>query len=399
MRLPTNLSAALVSLWEQRRRTSLSAVGVTVASIAIVLLVSIARGVQHDVGRQVEGLGVNLLVVLPGRIDDTGMFSPNLAGLSYLDDSDVDRVRQLDGVRRATPFMFVGGGLSAGDKSSRSTFLVAADPEWFTIRPTQFAEGAPFGPGDERVCVIGSIAKQNLFGHQPAVGRFIEVNGVRYRVVGVTVEQEAQDSLFAMGGFANVAYLPYATAREVVPNPQIHRIMIQTAPDREPKALVASVERTLAERLEPEMFSVLTQRDLLRLVFKVMSILTYLLVGLTSIALVVGGVGIMTVMLMSVNERAKEIGIRKTAGARTADIFAQFLIESAAVSALGGLVGLGISAVVCVILAATTDLKPLLTADVVALSLGVCLGVGTVFGLWPAMRAARSDPVAALRSD
>ena len=107
----------------------------------------------------------------------------------------------------------------------------------------------------------------------------------------------------------------------------------------------------------------------------------------------------MTVMLMSVNERAKEIGIRKTAGARTADIFAQFLIESAAVSALGGLVGLGISAVVCVILAATTDLKPLLTADVVALSLGVCLGVGTVFGLWPAMRAARSDPVAALRSD
>lgn len=399
MRHRSNLLAALLSLWEQRRRTSLSAVGVTVASIAIVLLVSIAKGVQADVGKQVEDLGVNLLVVLPGRFEDGSMFSPNLAGVSYLEDQDVTRVRSVQGVRQATAFMFVGGNLRAGEKSSASTFLLAAGPEWFSIRPTKFAEGGPFGSGAERVCVIGSIAKANLFGEGSAIGRSVEVNGVQYRVVGVTEEKKAEDSLFAMGGFANVAYIPYETAREVVPNPQIHRIMIQTAPEQEPKALVAAVESALGERMGKDMYSVLTQGDLLKLVFKVMSILTYLLVGLTSIALFVGGVGIMTVMLMSVNERSKEIGVRKTVGAKTVDIFAQFFIEAVVVSGLGGLVGLGISTVVCVILSQTTVLKPLLTADVVALSLGVCLGVGMVFGIWPAIRAAKADPVSSLRME
>ncbi|HVL39107.1 MAG TPA: FtsX-like permease family protein, partial [Fimbriimonadaceae bacterium] len=175
--------------------------------------------------------------------------------------------------------------------------------------------------------------------------------------------------------------------------------MVQTAPDVEPRSLVKAVESALGERLERELFSVMTQQDLLRMVYRIMGILTALLAGLTAIGLVVGGVGILTVMLMSVNERAKEIGIRKTVGATRRDIFEQFLIEASTLALLGGTVGLGISALVGVVLARLTPIKPLIGPEVILLSFGVSLGVGVVAGLIPAMRAARQDPVVALRKD
>jgi putative ABC transport system permease protein len=175
--------------------------------------------------------------------------------------------------------------------------------------------------------------------------------------------------------------------------------MVQTEPDREPKSLVRAVEAKLADHLDRENFSVLTQEDLLRLVFKLMGILTWLLTGLTSIALFVGGVGIMTVMLMSVNERAKEIGIRKTVGARRVDIFSQFMVEAVLLALMGGTVGLIISYAVCLGLYYGTPIKPMITPGIVALSFGVSVGVGTLFGLIPAMKAARKDPVESLRKE
>jgi putative ABC transport system permease protein len=181
------------------------------------------------------------------------------------------------------------------------------------------------------------------------------------------------------------------------PNAQINRIFIQTEPDREPRTLVKEVEKALGERLDRNTFSVLTQQDLLKLVFKLMGILTWLLTGLTSIALFVGGVGIMTVMLMSVHERTKEIGIRKAFGAKRRDIFWQFLAEALLLALVGVAAGLGVSAAACWALAKWTLLKPTITAGIVALAVSVCALVGAVFGIAPAMRAASRDPVSSLR--
>lgn len=369
-------------------------------ALAVVLLVSIAKGVQKDITRQVEDLGVNLLIVIPGRIDEGSMFAPNLAGLSYLEEEDAARVLAIDGVRRATPLTFVGGAVRHGEQVSPSTFVIAANADWFDMRPVELAEGRTFGPDEsEAVCVIGSIAKDLLFGSEPAVGREVEINGVAYRVVGVTQDKSQEDSLFSMGGFENIAYIPFRHLRETVDIPQIHRIMIQTVPDREPKSLVADVEAVLGERLNRDTYSVLTQRDLLRLVYQVMSILTWLLTGLTSIGLFVGGVGIMVIMLMSVNERAKEIGVRKAMGARNGHVFAQFLVESGTVGLIGGVMGLALSALVAWGLATWTPIKPIITIDTVALGFFVSVVVGSVFGVVPAMRAARKDPVESLRNE
>lgn len=399
--LRSNFRAALQSLLENRTRTLLSALGIMVGSLAIVLLISIARGVQQDIKSEVEDLGVNILIVLPTRLEQGQMFAPGLMGISYLKEEDAERVRKVEGVREVTPLTFVGSGIDYEGKTSPTTLLLAVRPEWFEMRPVQMAEGRLFDQSDagKQVCVIGSLAKEKLFGDDSALGKRLDYNGKTYEIIGVTQNREESSSLFQMGSFENVMYLPFDTMKAVQPAMQIDRIMVQTAPDMEPKALVSAVDKTLGERLNYETYSVLTQEDLLKLVFKLMDILTWLLVGLTSIALFVGGVGILTIMLMAVTQRTKEIGVRKTVGARRNDIFSQFLIEAMILGGIGGTLGLAFSAIVSAFLIQFTPIKPLITWDVVALSFGVCFGVGGLFGLFPAVRAAKQDPVTSLRTE
>lgn len=396
-----NLVASFRSIQEHWQRALLSILGITVAAVAIVLLISIALGVRADITAQVRDLGVNLIVVLPGRIEPGDMmFNPNLAGISFLDEKDAESVKSVDGVVRAAPLTFAGGGIRRG-KEEAFPITIATTPDWFQIRPVKLRSGATFTWDQENtdVCVLGSIAAEKLFGKDNAIGQTIYYNKHPYRIVGVTEDKKSTDSLFSMGGFENVVYFPYHALKKEIPDLQTHRIMIQTAPEVEPKALVGRVNAVIGKRLDSQQYSVLTQEDLLGLIYQVMGILTWLLTGLTSIALFVGGVGIMAIMLMSVNERSKEIGIRKTVGARRKDIFVQFLVESVALGALGGALGLAVSWAVGQFFIQYTKIHPMITPGVVALSFGVCVGVGAVFGVLPAANAARKDPVAALRAE
>lgn len=394
--MSVNLVFALRSLRDGWMRALLSALGVTVGAAAIALLVSIALGVRDDVESQVRDLGVNVLVVVPGRLDE-GTFNPNFGGASYLTEADAKALSRVPGVVRAEPFTFVGGGIRAGAKSA-SPFLAACTPGWFAMRPVVLREGRTFHEGDGDVTVLGSLAADSLF-EGPAVGKAVTINGREYKVIGVTEDKKQEGSLLSFGSLQNLVYVSYARLKKTQPNLQTDRIMIQARPDTEPKALIARCDAVLSKRLDRAQFQVLTQEDLLGLIYKLMGILTWLLTGLTSIALFVGGVGIMTVMLMSVNERAKEIGVRKAVGARSRDVFAQFLYEALLVAFFGGVAGLLLTLAVNKGLDAYTPIHPKMTPGVVALSLLTSLGVGAVFGVLPAMKAARKDPVAALRSE
>jgi putative ABC transport system permease protein len=391
------LQTAIRNVFEQGSRTWLSSLGVMVGSVAILLLVSIAKGVQSDVTREVRDIGVNVLVVLPGKVED-GNFNPNLGGQSFLKEEDAARVRQVPGVVRATTLTFAGGGVKAGDKEAYPV-TIAADHEWFAMHPTQIAEGRVLEPRDanEPVAVLGGVAKKALFGDDSSLDKKIDINGVIYRVIGATKEKGSGSSLFSMFGFQNVVYIPRAVVKKQNPTMQIDRIMIQTSPTTPPKELRAAVSAALSQRLNDQQYSVLTEEDLLGLVYRLMSILTWLVTGLTSIAIFVGGIGVLTVMMMAVSERAREIGIRKTTGATNRDIFWQFLFEGLAITTLGGMVGLVISLIVAEGLRRLTPIKPMFTPDVLFLAFGVCLGVGCIFGLIPALNAARKDPIISLR--
>ncbi len=369
-----------------------------VGASAIILLVSIATGVQDDVRSQVRDLGVNVLVVVPGRIEE-GTFNPNFGGMSYLKDIDAERCSRVQGVVRAEPFTFVGGGIRNGDKVA-SPLLAAATPGWFAMRPLRMQEGRVFDASNENsdVVVLGSIAKKQLFGSVSAVGKSVEINQRKYQIVGVTEDKKQEQSLLSFGSLQNMVYMPYRRLKQVQPDLQTDRIMIQIRPDAEPKALIKALDRVFQKRLDRQQFQVLTQEDLLGLVYKLMGILTWLLTGLTSIALFVGGVGIMTVMLMAVNERSSEIGIRKTVGAKRADIFQQFLIEAIILALAGGVVGLAFSYIIDLALYRFTPVKPEITFGIIVLAFAVSVVVGAVFGLIPALNAAKKDPVVALRA-
>lgn len=399
--LARNFQCATRSLLESKGRSLLSALGIMVGATAIVLLISIAKGVQADITREVEQLGVNLVVILPARIEEGSMMAPGLMGISYLSEEDVRTVSRVDGVRKAVPLTFVGAGLSYNGKKSPTTLIIATRPDWFEMRAAKMSFGRPLNAGDATrpVCVIGSIAAKRMFEGRNVLGEKIDYNGRTYEIVGITQDRGESNSIMSMGSFENVMYIHYEFMRSIQPNMQIDRIIAQTEPAREPKSLVATLDRLLGRRLSRETYSVVTQEDLLKIVFKFMEILTWLLTGLTSIALFVGGVGILAIMLMSVNERAREIGIRKAVGAKKRDVFQQFLFEAIIVASAGGLMGLAISWAASLILSANTPIKPLITPDTVMLSFGVCIGVGAVFGLIPALRAASRDPVVSLRQE
>ena len=371
-----------------------------VGATAILLLVSIALGVRADVTREVEGIGVNLLLVMPGRIEE-GNFNPNIGGQSFLKEEHAVRVRLEKGVVRAATLTFAGGGVRAGKKDAYPV-TIAASPEWFKIHRTELAEGRVIDSSDDGrdVAVLGSMAKEQLFGEGSGLGKKVEINGRAYEVVGVTQEKKssgASGGLFSMFGFENVVYLPLRRLKSLRPDMQIDRIMIQSDPNAEPVELKNRLEKVMGQFLDRQQYSVLTQEELLGLVYKIMGILTWLLTGLTSIALFVGGVGILTVMLMSVSERSREIGIRKAFGARRSDIFVQFLVEALLLTTAGVMAGLTLSSGVCWLLDRFTPIKPIVTLGTVGLAFMVSLLVGGVFGLIPAMRAARKDPVVALR--
>lgn len=394
-----DLRDAIQSLLENARSSLLSTIGVAVAAVAILLLVSIGLGVQKDITSQIDGLGADLLIVVPGRID-LGSFNPNLGGKSFLSPECAADIAKLNGVKHVAQLSFAGGGIQS-DKLEAYPIIIASSPEWLNMQPGQLKEGRFFTNQEamERVCVIGSIAANQLFRNSSAVGKSVTVNGEAYTVSGVIQDQNSESSPFSAFSLVNVVYIPLPYVKSHEQSVQIDRIMVQIDNSVNPKQLLPKIKSVLGERLQDSQFSVLTQEDLLKLVFDVIGILGTLVVGLTSIALAVGGLGIMTVMLMSVGERTKEIGVRLAVGASRKTVFRHFLIESALIGFAGVVLGLAVSVLAIGAIAATTSIKPLLTLGTVGMTLATGIGLGTLFGVVPAIKASRMHPVECLRNE
>lgn len=390
------LRVALQALVANRLRSALTTLGVLIGVMAVVLLVAIGQGAREEITGAIEGLGSNLVFALPGE-GDFGA-APTRSRFTL---DDVERTERALGPPEARVAGYLAGGESVQAAGERTTVSVlGVTPSYLGVVSREVARGQPLTSSDEligrRVALLGAGTADTLFGEADPVGRDLTIAGIRYRVSGVLEEVGGQP--FGPDPDRQVL-VPLSAGQRMFRTDRIDAIFVRaespsTIPDD-----AATLRRVLGERLDDTEYTVLTQDDILGVAGDVLQILTLVLASIAGISLLVGGVGVSNIMLVSVSERTREIGLRKALGARTRDITRQFLLEAVVLTGLGGLVGLGLGVLLAEMVAALGPIPATVTGWSVALALGVSVAVGVFFGVWPARRAGRLDPVEALRRD
>lgn len=385
---------AVDALRASRLRSGLTMLGVVIGVSAVVMLVAIGAGAKQMIEQQVEGLGSNLLLVVPGRVEFGSAPTVSRMGLS-----DVDAVTRIVGDRnRITVSLTSGETVRVGTRSRFTSVLGVMDttPRVF-IR--DLAKGAYLSRSDvdtgRRVAVLGSAVARELFGERDPVGTQLTIAGVRFRVIGV----------FAPIGQSlgvdrdDEVHIPITTAQRLFNTDRVDALAVK-APDRDSlESLGARIVAELRDRHPDTEFSAVTQEQVLGVLGNILGVLTGVLAAIAGISLLVGGVGVSNIMLVSVRERTREIGLRKAVGARPRDIGLQFLLEAVLLTTIGGVTGIALGIGAAQVVAALTPVPSLVTWWSVALAFGVSGAVGIIFGVVPAQRAGRLDPVVALRSE
>jgi len=401
MKLATTTRLAVAALMRAKLRSLLTTLGVVIGVAAVIIMQSMGAGATALVTGELSGMGSNMLMLVPGATQGMGGASLG-APLFTRDDLDAIR-RECPAVRYATIMNVRSSRVVAGDEN-RSTNLYGVSPVWFDIRQWHPVMGRALTEDDERqgakVCVLGETNRLELFGAIDPVGAEIRVHETTCRVVGVLEPKGA--STFGQDQ-DDLVLMPASTyARRVMGDDRIGVIMLSAVSEDRIDEAKGQVESLLRQRRrilpgEDDDFTVRDMRELISLMGTVTGVLTSLLAGVAAISLLVGGIGIMNIMLVSVTERTREIGIRLAVGARTRDILAQFLVEAVVLSLLGGVIGLVLGASGSFAASRVLDIPFTMPPQAAALAVAVSVVVGVIFGVFPARKAARLRPIEALR--
>ncbi|MBI5267158.1 MAG: ABC transporter permease [candidate division Zixibacteria bacterium] len=377
--------------------------GIIIGVGAVVAMVAIGRGAQKAVETQIASLGTNFLMIYPGA-SQMGGVSGGASSAQSLTEDDVKAIReQCPSVGLTSPTARANRQVVAGNLNW-STSIQGGTTEFFSIRDWRIKSGEIFTDQDVRgatkVCVIGATVAKNLFPDQDPVGQTVRIAKLPFRVVGVLAEKGQN----AMGmDQDDLIIAPFATVQsKLMRNDHLGAILASAvSADRIPVAQREIVDllrmrHRLADWQDND-FTVRTQSEISAAAGQTTQIMTMLLGSIASVSLLVGGIGIMNIMLVSVTERTREIGIRMAIGARRRDILKQFLIESAMLSMLGGIVGVGLGTLVVRIIALKAGWPVLVSIGTVGMAFGFATFVGVFFGLYPAGKASKLNPIEALR--
>jgi putative ABC transport system permease protein len=382
--------------WEALRanklRSGLTILGVVIGVASVVVLVAIGTGARNEVTSGVESLGSNILFVAPGNLS----FGSTPA-LSRLGLDDVRRVGDAVGDPRRVATTVASGEIARVGPRRTNVNVNGTNETIPLVFDRTLARGAFFTASDvetrRRVAVLGADPAEALFPDRDPVGKSVTVGGVRFRIVGV---MSRVGTAFGVARDAEV-FIPVTAAQRLFGISRVDGIAVK-APSSGEVDEEQRIIREVVARAHPEQeYQVLTQRDILGVVGRILGILTLVLASIAGISLLVGGVGVMNIMLVSVSERTREIGLRKAVGARTRDVLRQFLLEAVALTVSGGVVGILVGIGGAVLVGRFSPVPAAITGWSVALAFGVSVAVGVFFGVYPARKAARMQPVAALR--
>jgi putative ABC transport system permease protein len=394
MRSGEAVRVALDALRANRLRSGLTMLGVVIGVAAVVILVALGSGAKQEVEEQVEGLGSNIIIVVPGRFEFGS--APSVSRLTL---DDVELLGRVVGdPDRVAVSVASGENVSVG---RRETFVTVNGvnetvPNVFD-RPVARGDYITSSDVDtrRRVVVLGDTVARRLFAGVDPLGRQIAVAGVRFRVIGVF---EPVGQTFGVDRDAEV-HIPVTAAQRLFGIERIDGLAVKAPTADSVEVLQPRLVRALEERYEGEQFSAVTQTQILGTIGRILGLLTLVLAAIAAISLLVGGVGVSNIMLVSVRERTREIGLRKALGARQRDVLLQFLVEAVLLCVVGGVIGIGLGVGTSLLVDAVSPLPAAITWWSPALAFAVSAGVGIFFGVAPARRAGRLDPVEALRSE
>lgn len=403
-RLWQNILTAMVQIGANKARSILTTLGIIIAVTSTITVVSFVQGFGDFVTGMIRGFGTNMVFVIPHS--PSGMRG-RMLGRVVMDIEDVRAVgSQCDKVRRITPILFSSSTVEYGRSKAENINLRGASEQFQSIRNFFVDKGRFFGPIDvdngNQVCVLGRGVLKQLECDEDIVGDYLYLDQLRFRVLGLL---ERKGSM--MGDDQDtVIIIPYTTAIKMSPFfRQFMPFMVETTDEKDVNEASLQMTRILRERHniragQPNDFRILRQDEFLRDFERVQIIATSALAGIVSISLIVGGIGIMNVMLVSVTERTREIGLRKAVGGRRRDILSQFLTEAVALSTVGGVIGVAFGYAICGVASqhpSMVDISVPIWA--VMLALGFSASVGVLFGIIPAFKAAILPPIDALRHE
>ena len=393
---------ALRSIRRNLLRSFLTILGIVIGVSAVITMVTLGNGATLAVQQQIQGLGTNLLQIRGGQ-----RLGPGAAPAPAFKDTDAEAIaQQIGGIAAVAPEARASTTLVA-DGRNWSSSVIGSSNEWLKTGNWKLAQGREFSPEEERagasVCIIGATLHRELFGSSPDVlGQQLRVKAFSCNVIGV-LDSKGQ------GAFGNdqddMVLIPLKTLqRRVTGNNRVHTLLVSMAEDSDPERVKSSLRDLLRElrKLSPtdeDNFNVLDTKQLADTMAGTTKVMTTLLGAVAAVSLLVGGIGIMNIMLVSVTERTREIGLRLAIGALEREVLLQFLIEAVVLAALGGLIGIAIAAVASVGLAQVMQVPFVFNPTVNLLSFVFSAAIGVVFGYFPARRAARLDPIEALRHE
>ncbi|HET6746659.1 MAG TPA: ABC transporter permease [Candidatus Saccharimonadales bacterium] len=399
-----HIQGAIHSLKTTRTRTFLTTLGVAIGVASITTILSLSGGVSQMVNRQIDGLGGNIGVIRPGSPEKTtDILSNPTIDRSYtastLTEKDLDDIGKVDGIDAAAPIMVVNGTMKAGDTTVSNGTVVATTPDLKDIAGLPIRDGQFIDSVTNRdTVVIGSQLSVDLFGTDQSIGQTFKIRGQTFTVIGI-LKRINNPINFNNVDFDRTAIISLESGKSFHQGvAEIQQIDLRAS---EPSKLAASL-KTVEERLQKNHggekdFSVLSNTQIAEPSNRFFVALTSIMTIIAAISLLVGGIGIMNIMLVGVAERTREIGLRKAVGASNGNIIWQFLIEALIISLLGGIIGYGAGYVFAFAISTFFTFSPAFTWQIALCAFLLSVGVGTIFGIYPAIRAAQKDPIESLR--
>lgn len=403
MKIQDLFQETYTALSANKARSGLTMLGIIIGIGSVIAMVSIGQGASGQIESSIEGLGSNLLTILPGVIQPgRGIISSGRGAAQTLKNEDIDVLRQIFGVVSVSPEFSRRFQITSARGNNTNSTVIGTTPEYSTVRNVSVSEGSFIADSQlrsmGRVAVLGPTVAQDLFSDTDPIGETIRINKVNFKVIGIL-------EIKGSGGFFNpddTVFVPLTTMQKILTGADF---LSTIAVSVETKELMPQVQEetsaalAVKHRVDPQSpdFSIISQADILGTLTQVTNTFTIFLAAIAGISLLVGGIGIMNMMLTTVTERTREIGLRKAIGAKRRDISLQFLAEAVMLTFLGGAIGITLGLFLSILVSNFAGIKTTVSLTTVLLAFGVSAAIGIIFGFYPARKASKMNPIDALR--